>query len=224
MKKQIKDHAKIKTLLRPCPICGSGKGEVLHTQKFLMPQQYYSLPSAYDVVACVKCGFTYADTDASQQDYDRYYQLNSIYEDEKTGRCSEHSEYNRKRIAEIVRDVMRTCPDKTAKIIEIGCAGGNILKALKSEGYTDLTGVEPSAKCVAHILSCGITGVQGTVSAASRLLGGKKFDYVILSHVAEHIYDLRETLYSCADLMDEGAMLYVEVPDAARYTEFYVDP
>jgi hypothetical protein len=47
---------------------------------------------------------------------------------------------------------------------------------------------------------------------------------VILSHVAEHIYDLRETLCKCADLMDEGAMLYVEVPDAARYAEFYVDP
>jgi hypothetical protein len=30
--------------LRPCPICGSSQGEVLHTQKFLMPQGY-SLPA-----------------------------------------------------------------------------------------------------------------------------------------------------------------------------------
>ena len=60
---------KTKTLLRPCPICGSGQGEVLHTQKFFIPQGYL-LPVEYDVVACTKCGFTYADTSACQQNYD----------------------------------------------------------------------------------------------------------------------------------------------------------
>ena len=223
IKKQATSCAKTKTLLRPCPICDSDKGEALHTQKFLMPQGYL-LPSEYDVVACAKCGFTYADTSANQQDYDRYYQLQSIYEDEKTGRCCVSNGYDRERFLEIAEEIARTCPNKAARIIEIGCANGDILKTLKDKGYTDLTGLELSAKCVEHVISYGITGVQGTISEAIRLLGGQRFDYVILSHVMEHVYDLKEAIRQCNDLMHEGALLYLEVPDAARYSDFYVDP
>jgi SAM-dependent methyltransferase len=222
MESQTKDYPKTKTLLRPCPICGSGKGEALHTQKFLLPQGYL-LPAEYDVVACAKCGFVYADTGASQQDYDTYYQSLSIYEDEKAGHCNGTSEHDRKRLADIAEEIMRTCPNKTAKIIEIGCANGDILKTLKDKGYTDLTGVELSEKCIEHVVSCGITGVQGAISEAGCLLG-EKFDCVILSHVMEHVYDLKEALRQCRDLMREGALLYLEVPDAARYSEFYIDP
>ena len=224
IKKQATSCAKTKTLLRPCPICGSSKGEALHTQKFLMPQGYL-LPSEYDVVACAKCGFTYADTSAGQQDYDAYYQEHSIYEDKKlTGRGGLNSEKDLARLSETAEEVARVCSNKAAKIIEIGCANGGILTTLKRKGYTDLTGVDLSAKCVENIISSGIAGIQGSISEVNRLLNGQKFDYVILSHVMEHVYDLKEALCQCYDLMNENAMLYLEVPDAARYADFYIDP
>jgi 2-polyprenyl-3-methyl-5-hydroxy-6-metoxy-1,4-benzoquinol methylase len=72
---------------------------------------------------------------------------------------------------------------------------------LKNRGYTDLTGVELSAKCVEHVSSCGITGIQGSISEAGHLLGGQKFDYVILSHMMEYVHDLKEALRQCHELM-----------------------
>jgi SAM-dependent methyltransferase len=217
--------AKKKLGLRSCPVCGNRKGSVLHTQKFLMPPEY-GLPEEYDLVACTTCGFTYADVDACQQIYDQYYQQQSIYEDTKTGRGSGTSDYDLKRLSEIAEEIVRSCPDKAAKIIEIGCANGGILRALKSKVYSNLTGVDLSAKCVENISSCGITGIHGSISEMSRQaeLDGQKFDYVILSHVMEHVYDLKSALDQCCSLMSEGAKLYLEVPDAARYSDFYVDP
>jgi hypothetical protein len=223
MENSMKNYAELKTLLRPCPICGSSKGEALHTQKFHLPQGY-PLPAEYDVVTCAGCGFTYADTSVGQQAYDLYYRQQSIYEDEKTGRGSGGSGYDRKRLSEIAEEVARSCPDKAARIIEIGCANGGILKALKDKGYTDLTGVDLSAKCVEHLSACGIVGVQGSISDANRLFAGQKFDYVILSHIMEHVYDLKNAIRRCHDLMSERALLYIEVPDAARYADFYIDP
>jgi SAM-dependent methyltransferase len=218
------NYSKTKTLLRPCPICGSSQGEVLHTQKFLMPQGY-SLPAEYDLVACTKCGFTYADTSAGQQDYDAYYQAHSIYEDKKiTGRGGLNSEKDLRRLSETAEKIALSCPDKNARIIDIGCANGGILEALKRKGYTNLTGVDLSAKCVENVISSGIAGIQGSLSEISRLFNGQKFDYMILSHVVEHVYDLRGTLRQCYDLINEGGMLYLEVPDAARYADFYIDP
>jgi 2-polyprenyl-3-methyl-5-hydroxy-6-metoxy-1,4-benzoquinol methylase len=215
--------AETKTLLRPCPICGSSKGEALHTQKFYLPQGY-PLPAEYDVVACAGCGFTYADVGVGQQAYDFYYRQQSIYEDEKIGRGSGGSGYDRKRLSEIAKEVARSCPDKNARIVEIGCANGGILKALKDKGYSNLTGVDLSAKCVERLSACGIAGVQGSISDANWLLAGQKFDYVILSHIMEHVYDLKNAIRQCHNLMSERALLYLEVPDATRYADFYIDP
>jgi SAM-dependent methyltransferase len=221
----MNSSVKVKSLLRPCSICGSSKGDVLHTQRFLMPQDYI-LPEEYDLVSCIKCGFTYADADSNQQVYDRYYQQQSIYEDRQVGRGGGSSDYDLKRLSKIAEEVVLSCPDKAAKIIEIGCANGGILKILRDKGYSNLTGVDLSAKCVENISSCGITGIHGTISEVSRLFkfDEQKFDYVILSHVMEHIYDLKSALSQCYDLMSENAKLYLEVPDAARYSDFYVDP
>jgi hypothetical protein len=40
----------------------------------------------------------------------------------------------------------------------------------------------------------------------------------------EHVYDLKKALRQCHDLMNEGALLYIEVPDAAHYADFYIAP
>jgi SAM-dependent methyltransferase len=214
--------SKKKTLLRLCPICGSNEGEVLHTQRFVLPQNIL-LPAEYDVVSCVKCGFTYADTSAHQQDYDQYYKSQSIYEDQKIGRGSGGSDHDRKRLSDTVDEIARSCPDKTASIIDVGCANGGLLRLLKEKGYTNLTGVDPSERCVETILSYGMAGVQGAIFEANKLLNGQKFDYVILSHVMEHIYDLKKAIHVCFSLMNENGKLYIEVPDAARYSDYYIE-
>jgi hypothetical protein len=68
-----------KQLLRICPICNNSKGEILHSMNFSLLENAI-LPSQFDVVAYTNCGFVFNDSSAVQEDYNRYYSRNSIYE------------------------------------------------------------------------------------------------------------------------------------------------
>ena len=69
----------IKKLNRFCQICGNEKGEILHHQKFCLPDNYI-LPEEYDIVCCNNCGFVFADTTANQKIYNNFYENFSKYE------------------------------------------------------------------------------------------------------------------------------------------------
>ena len=47
---------------------------------------------------------------------------------------------------------------------------------------------------------------------------------MVLSHVLEHVQDLRPSIAAVARLTAEGGCVYLETPDAARYAECLVAP
>jgi SAM-dependent methyltransferase len=114
--------------------------------------------------------------------------------------------------------------DKDAQIIDIGCANGGLLKSLKDLGYNNLVGVDPSISCVENVKDQGIEATVGTLSNIPMHIGN--FDCVILSHVLEHVSDLRDAISVITDHLEPKAesLAYVEVPDAAWYHEFVKSP
>ena len=50
------------------------------------------------------------------------------------------------------------------------------------------------------------------------------FDVVVLSHVLEHIVDVQAAVAGLRALVKPGGLVYIEVPDAARYHEHLVAP
>lgn len=215
--------AKIKTLDRICPICCNDKGHVLHYQKFALPD-HHVLPKAYDVVACIRCGFVYADTSACQSDYDRYYRDCSKYEDISLASGGGGRESDRNRLQQTASSIANKLPSRSSAILDIGCANGGLLKALHGLSFTNLTGIDPSPICVAHVSQAGITCYEGGIFEQDKLPTGIKFDCIILSHVLEHVYDLRQAVVAITALLKNGGLLYIEVPDASRYHDFYVVP
>ena len=217
-----------KTVVRPCPICSNGSGEVLHTQRFAIPEGH-PLPGSYDVVCCAKCGFVYADTPAKQEDYDQYYENFSKYEDLKTASGSGLLPWDKERSENVALELVKALPDHNCSIIDIGCANGGILSALKSSGYNNLAGMDPSSACVRYIQKeCGISrafegGVFCPMLTDDKSLC-RSFDCVILSHVIEHIYDLKKAIENVSRLLKKDGIMYVEVPDASRYSDYYIVP
>src|SRR5688572_4495650 len=69
--------------VRGCPICRGEECEVLHEQRFILPAGH-PLPDHFKVVSCSTCGFVYADTAGTAEDYDRYYANYSKYSDQGT--------------------------------------------------------------------------------------------------------------------------------------------
>jgi len=219
----------IKNLLsRPCPICSNNKAEILHTQKFIIPDGY-PLPEFYDVVCCSRCGFTYADTPVTQKDYDLYYRDFSKYEDPNTATGSGISSWDRKRFQTIASEVGKFIPDKHSSIVDIGCANGGLLGELNRLGYLNLSGIDPSETCINYIkgkynISRAIVGGLFSQSIIADKSLQKSFDCVVLSGVLEHIYNVQQAIKNVSNLLKNGGCLYIEVPDASHYDNYYVVP
>ena len=211
----------IKNLLRPCPVCLNTGGEILHTQRFIIPEEHF-LPESYDVVSCEKCGFVYADTEAKQEDYNRYYKRFSKYEDTFISSGGGLTVYDAERLNETASNISEFLPDKESPILDVGCANGGLLAALKSKGYNNLTGLDPSNSCVNYIIGkLGFEAIEGDLFNVKL---NQSYECIILSHVLEHICDLREGINNIISFLSVQGLLYIEVPDASRYNEFYVVP
>lgn len=211
----------MKKVIRNCPICSCEEGEILHTQRFNLSIEHI-LPSSYDVIACKDCSFVYGDTSANQLDYDRYYAELSKYEDTEIS-SGGTTPWDNERYAKLVSDISPFL-SKNSDILDIGCANGGLLSYLNEQGYENLTGLDPSAKCVSYVAMQGIKAVQGDIFKNALITDNIKFDFVIFSHVFEHLYDLKKAVQYASSYLKENGLVYIEVPDASRYKEFYVVP
>ena len=207
---------------RACPICGGDRVERLHTQRFVLPEAH-PLPAAYDVVCCDACGFVYADTPAGQPEYDAYYSRDSKYADVNTGTGGGDLPWDDARLRDTARTIAAHVVGRTGLAVDVGCGNGGLLKWLAREGFTALAGVDPSPECARAVER--VAGVRGRVGWLSHLpddvLGA---ELGILSHVLEHVLDLRAATGALARLVRPGGRAYVEVPDATRFHAFVAAP
>lgn len=217
------DNSNTKRPSRPCSVCGEEEVEILYTQRFAVYQSC-SLPSSYDLVECKGCGFVYADTRATQSDYDKYYREFSKYEDDKTGTGGNGSGLDIKRMNETAEDIARVVKDERSSILDIGCANGGVLVSLKYLGYMELTGLDPSPVCVEKVKERGVGAILGGLFDVPKSLRSRKFDCVILSHVIEHIRDLSLAMKNIVNLLAKDGILYIEVPNAEKYCENFIVP
>lgn len=218
----LPNHMK-KTPFRNCPICECKNVEVLHTQRFVLPQGH-PLPKEYDVVYCENCSFAYADTPARQVDYDRYYADFSKYEDNQTGTGGGESQQDAERLQKTAECIAEFIIDKNAHILDIGCANGGLLKYLQQLGYLCLFGLDPSPTCAENTAKLpGVKSFVGSLFTPPDIVLSD-FDCVIVSHTLEHIYDLKIAVKQIKNFLKPGGYAYIEVPDASRYSEYIVTP
>lgn len=205
---------------RICPICESKEVDFLHAQKFELPEDH-PLTAGYDVVSCSACGFVYADTEATQADYDRFYARYSKYEDAKTGTGGIENPFDWKRQQETARYIAETLNDRTLSVLDVGCANGGMLKALKELGFENLCGIDPSPVCVENTRRVGADAHQGSLFQPFK---ENAYDCVILSHTLEHVQDVRGAMNWIAKRLKPNGVVYVETPDAKRYLDFLYAP
>jgi SAM-dependent methyltransferase len=196
---------------RACPVCGAERQKRLFRQSF---QQFPAgaLLEGYEVVICESCGAGFADDIPPQAVFDGYYRDLSKYE---TGETTSVPLPIEPRCREIAQLVSRFIPSQDASVLEIGCASGGLLAALKDLGFTRLTGSDPSPACVKATMACGIPAFAATVGNMPSSKG--PYDFLILTGVIEHIADLDRTIDEFRRLVRPDGRMYLEVPDASRY-------
>jgi SAM-dependent methyltransferase len=95
-------------------------------------------------------------------------------------------------------------------LLEIGAGSGLLVAEARRRGL-DAVGVEPSRSLVDTAARNGIQLVQGIFPHPT--LAGRRFDYVLLVDVIEHVDDPHALLAACRDALAPGGLLMVVTPD-----------
>lgn len=199
---------------RLCAVCRGNNKDLLFRQQFTEISEA-SLLAGYDVVVCKSCGFCFADNLPDQAAFDVYYSKMSKYE--HLDRSGQLSEFETRQFPALAQFIQKHIPDSQARILEIGCANGGLLNALKQLGYHNILGVDPSPVCARNagqlyqicVLTSALSDIKVEIGP---------FDFIILVAVLEHIQDLDGALQKLLDLLAPAGKLYIEVPDTTKFT------
>lgn len=188
--------------MRHCPCCGLTDGrELLFT--------YQTTRAGMQSVFACDCGMIFCSV-GHHVDYSE-----SIYE-MPNAIGSGVSEYDRQRL----KDVALACSAysfTSCSLLDVGSGQGGLLDAFRGIGYRNLTGLDPSKVCAAEVAKRGHRAMHGYLSDV-----GEKFDFITLSHVLEHIDDVRGFLHALRDHMNPHGAVYIEVPDASRHADYSI--
>lgn len=204
------------TAARPCPSCHGDAATTIHRQRYGLFDDS-DLPRETAVVRCDDCATTYARSDATADAYRRHYARHSKYDTAVAASGSGESAADRLRLDETAA-FLAVHWSPAASVLDVGAGRGGMLAALQGRGFAALAGIDPSPGCATTLRARGFGGFQGTLEDARWPTDPATFDAVVLSHVLEHVYDVDAAFAAVTGRIASGGGLYVEVPDAARYT------
>lgn len=98
-----------------------------------------------------------------------------------------------------------------ARILEVGCGSGALVRSLVDKGFAHVTGLDLSELAIEHARSRGLDDVL-VMDAANTQFDDASFDVIIASDVLEHIMDEQGALAEWMRLLVPGGLLVCFVP------------
>jgi 2-polyprenyl-3-methyl-5-hydroxy-6-metoxy-1,4-benzoquinol methylase len=186
-----------------CPSCGA---EMRHT--FIGNHPDFNLRE----FQCKKCGFCFANT-CDIHDLSAYYK--SEYRVIRRESPTEgYIDVMNKRAAAQIDFIRQSTPEldlQTAEILEIGCGCGALLRQCGT-GEGRKVGVEVDDIMANFASTYAINADIRNDIFRDTMFGENSFDVIMMSHVLEHIPNVRNFLLSLRHIMKPDGYLFVEVP------------
>lgn len=113
--------------------------------------------------------------------------------------------------------VLRQIRGDGARILDVGCGEGRYLVPLSTSH--EVLGIDVNQNVVDSLTAQGFRAIHA--QQLSQITG--KFDYIIMSHIIEHLFPLQmlEFVDSFVDLLHEGGALIIATP--LPYSQFFDD-
>lgn len=203
-------------VLRRCPVCGSERRRAIHTQRYALFDDS-RLPRETQICTCDECGMAFAVSCATAQDYRGHYARHSKYDTAVSASGSGESAHDAKRLTELVEWLAPHVAAESA-ILDVGAGRGGLAHAFRQHGYPHVSGLDPAEGCVAAMRTAGLCAHVGELEADHWPTDPDRFELIVLSHVIEHVFDATAALSRAAQRISPRGLVYVEVPDASRYT------
>jgi ubiquinone/menaquinone biosynthesis C-methylase UbiE len=102
--------------------------------------------------------------------------------------------------------------DKAQKIIDIGCGNGYLLKRLKEQGYTNLSGLD----ICTYFTDDTIAQYTGNIDALP--FPDKHFDTVLCNHTLEHVLNLSKAISELKRITKKKLIITLPCQRYNRYT------
>lgn len=190
-----------------CPLCGSGDYEMVS----LVRDRLMGIDGQFTMVRCVRCELHYLNPQPSIAELQRHYPED--YDPFDTPQAGQASwlrqlgvEYGLKKRCRAV-----TRHKKGGSLLEIGCANGLFLDAMRRTGRWQVQGVEVSESAVRQARErLALDVYHGTLEDA-RFASGR-FDAVAMWDVLEHVHHPRETLLEIRRVLKPDGALVCRVP------------
>ncbi len=117
-----------------------------------------------------------------------------------------------------------------ARILDVGCGDGRLLRNMQKVGHFDLHGIELPGRAAER--AAGTPGIQLHLGTLETLpLPATSFDLITLVHVFEHLPAPRDTLDRLAQLLNPGGRLFLAFPNISSWQAcifrgdwFHLDP
>ena len=202
---------------KTCKICGckdKNKMFELCSNLKLMGEHFPESPSF--VTECPECGFVYVDMEASQDDFNRY------YSSPNSNPFGYYEIYGEEHTNAYFNDILNKFKDKInadSVILDHAGGSGDFTKFLLAKGYKNAEQLEISEKCAEIAKTKGVNTIiaDGCKEPADELLG--KYDLITMIHSLEHFTDIDKVIENAKKMLKKDGFLYIEVPDAERYSK-----
>ncbi|MEW6327174.1 MAG: glycosyltransferase [Thermodesulfobacteriota bacterium] len=134
------------------------------------------------------------------------------------GRCSQaergtsYFQFARPELLELV-------PEGVRKVLDIGCAAGELGAGIKREHGAEVVGVEvnPSIAEMARQKIDRVVSGDCEQLDFSSIFNGTRFDCVILADILEHLRTPEDLLRKIKPLLGEGACIIASIPNVQNY-------
>jgi len=202
---------------RNCPVCDNESIRIITIVDFALFDGH-PMNGGYDLVQCNTCGFMYANTPVTQTELDKYYTELSKYEDKAISTGGGYTQNDKQRLIDTAIFLNNNITDKHARIVDLGCANGGLLKELKNLGFSNLIGIDPSSACVNITTNeVGCECYQYSIFDIPASIG--KFDVILSTHVLEHLLNVRDAISIMDALLAPSGKIFLECPNANYYHE-----
>ena len=172
-----------------CPICHGAT----YFKLSLSFGHKEGLPPTINLRECVTCDFAF--TEPRNTDYGKYYANN----------INSHIDVSAGQI-----EILKPFVSAKSCVLDIGCGNGELIERLSpfiAEGRGVDFSVEKKSEGNIHF------------SKNTNLMFWQQFNFIIMSHVLEHVVDL-DIFLRCTELLNDDGLLYIEVPDVSRYADY----
>ncbi len=194
-------------LHRNCPVCDSRRIKNIRRISFDMEN---ILPDHYFLAYCRSCGFIYANTPASAEDYERYYYEHNKYSSTITIDIEANSIYG------AISPFLLKYIKKGDSVLDMGCGTGGLLFNMRKDGYSDLTGCDPSPASISKLKEKKIKCIKGSIYDIPPE-NMRRFNTILLSGVLEHLYDLKSAIRNISLYLKPESKVICIVPDVINY-------